>query len=209
MKTRKAFYALLVPCCVLVATTASSKEPWRDRHELRKEPQSRARPLRCNGNEPRIDEVVEAVWAHAGMEPGADKARMKRAGWSGLFPRLDGAVAKDTGGRWSSRYSPGSTQDTLQWNAGWSWQVGLTWDLSGLVWTAAEVREARENARRALERMDMATQVVRAYVERKKLLAKYLSVAKDELRWRIMELTALLDAWSGWAFRNKWCEVAR
>ncbi|RME25989.1 MAG: hypothetical protein D6806_06945 [Deltaproteobacteria bacterium] len=161
----------------------------------------------CTEREPAVDRVVEAAWAHAGLDPSDDKGRMRRARWSGWLPKLDGSVAKDSGGRWSSRYSPGDPQDTWQWDAGWSWQVGLSWDLGKLAWTLAENREAREAARRALERMDIATQVVRVWVERKMLLQRHFSGSGEDARWRIVELTALLDAWSGGVFRKKWCEV--
>ncbi|RLB58830.1 MAG: hypothetical protein DRI34_03755 [Deltaproteobacteria bacterium] len=161
----------------------------------------------CLGREPALERVVHRAWEQAGLQPERDRSRLARARAAGWLPRLSGGFSKDLGGRWSWRYEQGTTVDQLQQDDGWSWQVSLSWDLAGTVWRGAELQEARASAQRALERMEIATSVIALYLERRRLLTARSGRGVRAVRWRLLELTALLDAWTGGCFRGSWCGV--
>lgn len=161
----------------------------------------------CRFREPALERVVRQAWKQAGLQADRDRARRVRARAAGWLPRLSGGFSKNLGGRWSWRYEQGSSVDQLQQDDGWSWQVSLRWDLAETVWRGAELQEAKAAARRALERMEIATSVIPLYLERRRLLASPAGRGARARRWRLLELTALLDAWTGGAFHGSWCEV--
>jgi hypothetical protein len=125
---------------------------------------------------------------------------------SGWLPRLTGGVRYDLGDRWDYRYEPGEPRvDQLQQDDGWSWDVGLSWDLAGMAFSKDELSVAQERVRRAAARRDLAVEILRVFYARRALLLAGLP-ARGSAEWiQLLEANAVLDAWTGGAFTDRFC----
>ncbi len=162
----------------------------------------------CQRKEPDVREVVRAAWEQAGLQPGEDLSRKSRVRAAGWLPKLSGGVSKDMGDRWDYRYEPGSPRvDQLHQDDGLRWDVDVSWDISKTVFSGEELQVAREASRRARERMDLAAEVIRLYFARRRLMHKGLPVPDSPSAVQFSETTAMLNAYTGDRFRDRWCRV--
>jgi hypothetical protein len=168
----------------------------------------RRRKPRCLKKEPTAIQVIRAAWMEAGLMPDQDRSRMKRLRGSAWLPRVTGGVSKDIAGRWDVRYETGSSPvDQLHHSDGWRWDVGLTWDLSSLVYQSDELQVTREASRRLRERLELTAMVSQVYHQRLRLLVRGLPRPGSGQAIELLEATAILDAWTGERFKTRWCEV--
>lgn len=162
----------------------------------------------CLRGEPDVREVVQAAWEEAGLLPGEDLSRKSRVRAAGWLPKLSGGVSKDMGDRWDYRYEPGTPRvDQLHQDDGLRWDVGLSWDVSKAVFSSEELQVTREAAKRARERMDLAAEVIRLYFARRRLMQKGVPLPESPAATQLFETTAMLNAYTGGRFSNRWCEV--
>ncbi|HUU01556.1 MAG TPA: hypothetical protein VM425_08965 [Myxococcota bacterium] len=167
----------------------------------------RRRP-RCLKKEPGVALVVRVAWEEAGLQAARDRSREGRVRAAGWLPRLTGGVSKDIGGRWDYRYEAGTSPvDQLQHSDGWRWDANLSWDLPRAIYNPDEINVAREAAKRAMDRMEIANMVVRLYFDRLRLLVRGLPLPGTPEALKLLEATASLNAWTAGRFSKNWCEV--
>jgi len=160
----------------------------------------------CLAHEPSAAELVRCAWDWAGLEPGRDRSWRSRVRWSGWLPRLSGGVDYDIGDSWDYRYVPGEPRvDKLRQNDGWGWDADLKLDLSKAVYSSDELAVAREGLRRSAARRDLAVELIRLIYARRELLRRGLPPAGSSQRGELDELTAVIDAWTGSRFADRWC----
>lgn len=161
--------------------------------------------------EPGSAEVVEASLAASGPPPGhvASATRIRLAA---LLPRLRVTVEKNLEHDQSlDEYSDGEVKIAIDTDDDLEIRGYLQWDLSDLVHSTAESAAAGRRLDDARWRLELAADVVEAYHERRRLqvlLALGLLEPPDAVMasLRVLELTALLDAWTGGWFSE---ELAR
>jgi hypothetical protein len=176
-------------------------------HEQPATAKKRRRP-RCLKNEPSVTLVVRAAWEEAGLQAARDRSREGRAKAAAWLPRISGGVSKNIGGRWDYRYEAGTSPvDQMQQSDGWRWDASLSWDLPKLIYNPDEINVAREAARRAMDRMEIANMVVRLYFTRLRLLVHGLPRPGTPEVLKLLEATASLNAWTAGRFIKNWCEV--
>jgi hypothetical protein len=176
----------------------------------REAPAQVGRPPACLRKEPPIEELIQAAVEAAGLEAGEDESRGRRVRVAGWLPRLTAGVNMDLGDRQSFRYEPGSPRvDQLQLDDGWSWKVGLTWDPGDGAFHRDELQVAREAVRRARERRELALEIVRLQLARRRLMLAGLPAPDSAEALDLLELTDLLNAWSGRRFAGRLCQPAR
>jgi len=171
--------------------------------------ESAAPPPACLGREPRPEVVVQAAIEEAGLSKRLDQSRQFRLRISAWLPKVTGGVSKDLFGRWDYRVEPGEAPvDQYHLNNGWRWDVGLSWDLSGLLFQREELSVTRETSRRNLEKWELAAMVTRIYFDRFRLLWPGLPKAGSPESFALLEATARLDAWTAGRYHHLWCVVA-
>ncbi len=166
----------------------------------------------CSFAEPRPMELVWAAWEHSGLKRERESSLETRVRVSGWFPRLSGGLSYDLGDKWDYKYKPGEPRvDQLHQNNGLSWDVGITLDLSRTVYQDEELALLKESSRRAAERRDLALEVIRLVYARRQLMLHKVPEPGSMERTQLDEYTAVLDAWTGGVFRDRWCtkEVSR
>jgi hypothetical protein len=162
----------------------------------------------CLEREPPALEVVRAAWNEAGLLQEWDRSRQSRIRWNAWLPKISGGLSKNIGDQSDYRYEPGSPRvDQLHQENGWRWDVGLTLDLPRVVYDPEELQISRESSKRARERMDMATEVLRLYFTRKRLISHGLPAAGSKAALNLSETTAIINSWTGGSFAQSWCEV--
>lgn len=160
----------------------------------------------CLIREPSAAELVRSAWDWAGLEPARDRSWRSRVRWAGWLPRLKGGVDCDVGDSWDYRYEPGEPRvDKLRQDDGWGWDVDLTLELTRLVYSSDELAVAREELRRSAARRDLAVELIRLIYARRELLRRGLPPAGSSQRGELDELTAVIDAWTGGRFADRWC----
>lgn len=168
-------------------------------------PAARQAPA-CLDREPDPRQTVRAAWRTAGLGKDDDLSRKRRVRVSGWLPKVSGGITGDRGGRWDHRLEPGEPRvDQLHRDDDLRWDAGLSWDLAEAAFRSEEIQVAREAARRARERMDLAAEIVRLYFLRRRVLRTGLPAADTERALRLEEATATLDAWTGHRFTASWC----
>jgi hypothetical protein len=169
-------------------------------------PRPRLRTPACQRLEPATAALVRAAVEAAGLGDEADRDRASRVRLAGFLPKLEAGVSMDVGDRQDFRYEVGSPRvDQLQVDDGWSWDVGLSLDLSGAAYRSEELQAAREGVRRARERRELALEVIRLQHARRRLLLGGLPAAGSEDGAQLEELTDLLDAWTAGRFADVLC----
>jgi hypothetical protein len=179
-------------------------DPQKKPNEIKKK---KFRPA-CRLNEPDVREVVRAAWEQAGLQLDEDRSRKSRVRAAGWFPKLSGGVSKDMGDRWDYRYEPGTPRvDQLHQDDGLRWDVDASWNISKIVFSGEELQVAREASRRARERMNLAAEVIRLYFARRRLMQNGLPLPDSLSAVDLSETTAMLNAYTGGRFRDRWCRV--
>jgi hypothetical protein len=165
-------------------------------------------PPPCLMREPTVSEVVQATWEQASLLPDEDRSRRTRARVSGYLPKISGGLSKDLGNSWNYRYEPGTARvDQLRQTTGLRWDTAIVWDLALFAYNPDELQIARETTNRARERRNLATEVIRIYFARKKILRRGMPKPGSRFAQVVAEETAALDAWTSGRFRKQWCEV--
>ncbi len=161
----------------------------------------------CLSSEPKSLELVKAAWAFSGLKREKESSLENRVRISGWLPRLSGGVSYDLGDRWDYKYEPGEPRvDQLHQNNGLSWDAGMSLDLARTVFQVEELSVIKESSRRASERRDLAMEVIRLVFARRQLMLHGMPKEGSAERNRLDEYTAVLDAWTGGAFQNRWCK---
>lgn len=160
----------------------------------------------CMGNEPDVQKVVRAAWEEAGLLRDDDVSRAGRVRASGWLPRIAGGVSKDMDDSRDYRYEPGDPRvDQIHLDKSIDWDVGLSWEMSDIVFRSEELQVAREASRRSRERLNLANEVIRLYFTRKKLLYQGGVDNEADFEIRLAEITATLNVWTGGRFERLWC----
>jgi hypothetical protein len=165
-------------------------------------------PPPCLLNEPRVREVVQATWEQASLLPEEDLSRRTRARISGYLPKISGGFSKDLGNSWNYRYEPGTARvDQLKNTTGLRWDASIGWDLALFAYNPDELQISRETTTRARERRNLATEVIRIFFARQKIMRRGMPKPGSRFAQLAAEETAALDAWTGGRFQKRWCEV--
>jgi hypothetical protein len=173
-----------------------------------KKGQSPDEPPPCLKQEPRVREVIEAAWEQAALTPEEDHSRQTRARISGYLPKISGGLSKDGGNSWKYRYEPGTARvDQLQQTAGLRWDTSIVWDLALFAYNPDELQITREATNRARERRNLASEVIRIFFARQKILRRGMPTPGSRFAQLLAEETAALDTWTGGRFQKQWCEV--
>ncbi len=161
----------------------------------------RAALRRYARDEPPIDLVVAAALRQSapdleGLESIATRARL-----SGLLPTVRVGLRRGTGWDLSQRLDD-SGRVQLGTDDSMLLRGEAAFALDRLIFAPQEVPLAREQRATRLVRLDLVRSVVRLYYERRRLLLErdLLGAGSIEHATRIIEATALLDAFTGGAF---------
>lgn len=148
------------------------------------------------GDEPTIDEVLSAALEGPIFDPGRAREARERARLSGLLPLLRVDVRRGSG--WDLRTQQGASVETAVLASDDSWSVvgSATLRLDRLLFAREETSLLNEERHLEEARMRLATEVVRLYVERRRLQLERDRRGHTELptEARIAELGAMLDA---------------
>lgn len=159
-------------------------------------------------HEPSVDALVQAVLEGPALDPGRASDAAERARLAGLLPRARADLRRGQTLDLSALQS--TTGERNVWSSDDSLSIsgGLTFHLDRLVFAREEASLLRE--RRALEerRLQVASQVVHLYFERRRLqLERDLAGTTDvTIEMRIAEVEALLDVFTSGAFSRMMAE---
>lgn len=159
-------------------------------------------------HEPTVDALVQAVAEAPALDPGRARDAAERARLAGLLPRARADVRRGQTLDLSALQSTTGERNVWSSDDSLSFSGGLTFQLDRLIFAREEAALLRE--RRALEdrRLEIATQVVHVYFERRRLqLERDLGGASDvAIEMRIAEAEALLDVFTSGAFSRMMAE---
>lgn len=160
--------------------------------------------------EPSIEAVVHAAIQAPALDPERARDAAERARLSGLLPRMRADLRRGVGLDLSALQS--STGERNLWSSDdtLSFSGGVTFELARLLFAREEGALLRE--RRALEesRLELLSQVVHLYFERRRLQLERDLTGRAELaaELRIAEAEALLDLFTNGAFSRMMRESA-
>ncbi len=158
---------------------------------------------------PTIGEVLEQATATAHLEPEAAQELATRARLSALLPTVRFRVRRGFGQDSSSVLTDDSGRRNFSQDDDLSLEGVVTFDLGRLLFAREEVSLLREERTLELERRVLIREVVHVFFERERLWAEYERLGSPELRRHALEAEALLDAWTGGAFRGRWARPPR
>jgi len=157
-------------------------------------------------NEPPIEEIQAAAIRYAEVHPSKIEVWRKAAALKAFLPSL--SLDYDLSSDENIDLDRGGTADPDQFIAGpeersRDWSVGLSWDLSELIWNNDQTSIDTRSRLMVELRDDVLNQVTHLYFERRRLQVEMaLSDAQDlpvkiEKELRLQELTANIDALTG------------
>ena len=136
---------------------------------------------------PRVDAVVAAAYAAAGLDHDPRDSWIRRARLAGLVPWLTVRTARDTS--WQDDNSDVGHSTSLEARA--------TWRLDRLLFDSKELQVAALETARHRERRRLATRAIRAYFAWRR--AARIASDDDRVTTRVAETIAELDALTdGW-----------
>ncbi len=158
------------------------------------------RALRHYRHEPTIRQLLDAIATDPTIDPERARELARRARRGGWLPTL--RVGARRGQQRDLSQSGGETDPDVSTDDDLTLDGSLTFRFDRAAYGPDEVSLAREERSRALERQERARTVVAAYFERRRLqLERDLGGSTDVgVELRILELEALLDAFTGGAF---------
>jgi len=167
----------------------------------------------ASGGEPPIEAVQEAAVRYIDCAPAAIRALGRDARAFGALPdvQLEGSVDKDR----QTDLDAFDQVEGLSDDAGWELSVELQWDLADLVTSYERIRTLSEQQRRMELRQRVLEDVTRCYYDRLRAVAELEMtpdlepLEREQLRIRIDELTAHLDAMTGGEYREMLDEPRR
>jgi len=150
--------------------------------------------------EPTVRQLLEAIAEDPAIDPERARELARRARRGGWLPTL--RVGARRGQQRDLSQSGGETDPDVSTDDDLTLDASLTFRLDRAAYGPDEVSLAREERSRALDRQERARTVVAAYFERRRLqLERDLGGASAvDVELRILELEALLDAFTGGAF---------
>lgn len=156
--------------------------------------------IRAQRGEPAVRDVVAAVLRHAQIDPGRADAAMERARLSGLLPMVRAGLRQGTGYDVLTRQTDTSGgTSSLTGSQDLAFIGQLTFRLDRLLYAADERTLLRESRAAAERRLELISEIVRLYFERRRLLVEIaITEETDILREsRIAEIDALFEVLSG------------
>lgn len=161
-----------------------------------------ARALRRYRHEPSIRQLLEAIASDPAFDPERARELARRARRGGWLPTL--RVGARRGQQRDLSQTGGTTDTELSTDDDLTLDASLTFRFDRAAYGADEVSLAREERSRALELQERARTVVAAYFERRRLQLERDLGGETDLgsELRILELEALLDAFTGGAFHR-------
>ena len=177
--------------------------------------------------EPSIIEVQRMAVEYAEVSPEKIRSWRSAARWKALMPKLSvgfGEARKDNMEIYTSATT--SYYYTAPQRIDEDWDVGLSWDLSDIIWTSAQTSIDVRSKLMVQLRNDILQEVTRLYFERKRIIndigTTYTGKGKgkgdskghgawsmEEKAIRIEELTAHIDALTGGRFSRAMGEEER
>ncbi|MBF0385016.1 MAG: hypothetical protein HQL27_04005 [Candidatus Omnitrophica bacterium] len=166
--------------------------------------------------EPQISRVQGMAVEYAEVHPDKIKKWRKDASRKAWLPSLSLGLAQDKnrtiGDSIYGTYSGGGQNyvgpDDKTFYDNLGWDVSLSWDLSELIWNPDQTSIDSRSKMMVELRESVLDQITRLYFERKRLLIELSRLdANDpnfaEIRIRLEELTALIDALTGGEFSRE------
>lgn len=155
--------------------------------------------LAAQHGEPDVHEVVAAIVRHAGIDPARADGAMERARLSGLLPMVRAGLRQGTGYDFLTRQTDTSGTSSLTGSQDLAFIGQLTFRLDRLLYAADERSLLRESRAASERRLELISEIVRLYFERRRLLVEIdLTGETDvEREARIAEIDALFEVLSG------------
>jgi hypothetical protein len=153
-------------------------------------------------HEPSVDAVVQAAIDAPALDPERARDAAERARLAGLLPRLRAELRRGQGLDLSALQ--GTTGDRSVWSSddSLSFAGSLTFQLDRLLFAGEEGSLMRERRQLEERRLEVVTQVVHLYFERRRLQVERDLAGTTEvaIEVRIVEAGALLDVFTNGAF---------
>jgi outer membrane protein TolC len=149
--------------------------------------------LASQHGEPDVREVVQAVVRHSGIDPARADGAMERARLSGLLPMVRAGLRQGTGYDFLTRQSDTSGTSSLTGSQDLAFIGQLTFRLDRLLYAADERSLLRESRAAAERRLELISEVVRLYFERRRMLVEIALTGETDVEReaRIAEIDAL------------------
>ncbi|RKY41952.1 MAG: hypothetical protein DRP85_04410 [Candidatus Makaraimicrobium thalassicum] len=160
-----------------------------------------------NGTEPSIRDVHRMAIEYAEVSPEKIKRWRRGAEWKAIMPKVSLSFSESRDD--NIEIYKNSTKSYIvegPREIDTDWGIGLTWDLSDLVWNDSQTNIDIRSKLMVQLRDNILEEVTRLYFERKRLLAGMLKTLENgkecdpEKQVRIEELTAYIDALTGGKF---------
>lgn len=191
------WWPVAVACLLGGPALAQDPDPGVSRREL-------SRALSVYAHEPPVRRVVEAAVAAAGADPARARRLSRRGRRSGLLPGIRVGARRGRERDLSESISSGSDRTHQSMDDDLAFEAALTLRLDRLAYGPDEVALLREQRSLQLAREQITRAVVHLYFERRRLQLERDLRGRDTIEGalRIAEIEALLDAFTGGAFRR-------
>jgi hypothetical protein len=149
--------------------------------------------------EPEVHDVVAAVLRHSGIDPSRADGAMERARLAGLLPMVRAGLRQGTGYDFLQRQTDTTGTSSLTGIQDLAFIGQLTFRLDRLLYATDERTLLRESRTAAEQRMQIVSETVRLYFERRRLLVEIQLTGETDLdrEARIAEIDALFEVMSG------------
>lgn len=149
--------------------------------------------------EPDVHDVVAAVLRHAAIDPARADGAMERARLAGLLPMVRAGLRQGTGYDFLTRQSDTTGTSSLTGSQDLAFIGQLTFRLDRLLYAADERTLLRESRAAAERRLELVSEVVRLYFERRRFLVEVALTGETDVEHeaRIAEIEALFEVLSG------------
>ena len=166
-------------------------------------------------NELTVKDVQKIAIAYAEVSPGKIKRWRERARWKAVLPKLSVNFSESIDDNVEIYKSSTTSYSVIgPKEKDNDWGVGLSWDLSDLVWNDVQTSIDVRSKLMVQLRDEILEDVTRIYFERKRIISEIKEIKANiaeheesdsqgilsEKTLRIEELTAYLDALTGGAF---------
>jgi len=164
------------------------------------------------GTEIALTKVQEMAVKYAEVSPEKIDAWRRSVKWKAIMPKLSVGLSQSFDDN-VEIYKSASTSYIVEGphETDTDWNVGLTWDLSDIVWDNAQTSIDVRSRLMVQLRNDILEDVTRLYFERKRLILELMKRERkdiikaelDQKRLRIEELTGYIDALTGGQFSKE------
>lgn len=159
-------------------------------------------------DEPSVDALVRAVLESPALDPGRARDAADRARLAGLLPQTRAEVRRGQTFDLSALQSTTGERNVWSSDDSLTFSGSVTFALDRLLFAREETALMRERRHIEERRLEVATQVVHLYFERRRLqLERDLAGSTDvAIEMRIAEAEALLDVFTNGAFSRMMSE---